>query len=174
MQQTVSWLSRFSGLSQSLALVPPRSVEENLSRRFAAWSRSRHQPAPQPDVWQRLVATLGYDSRAQLARPGVRAGTAGSAPRQLVFNSAAADITLFVMPRANDLYLDVNGQIFPSDENQFSALTINLLHGNAQFGLTAANELHEFEFERVPPGTYAMTLHTEQCEILVSPIELSL
>lgn len=169
MLETVDWLRKFYTLSRRTVLVPSHAMDTQLVERFRGWASNRQQPSN----WQRLVATLQFDSQNQLARAGARAVDLNRSARQLIFNSAVGDISLYIRPRAHDAFLDINGQIFPSNEQQFSALTINLLQGNLQFGLTAADDLHEFEFERVPAGTYQMTLHTEQCEILVSPIELS-
>src|SRR5512134_3881534 len=65
----LDWLRLFLQARQSVQFSsPPPSVRETLKGRFAAYAGAR-QP---PGLFQRLLATLTFDSRAQVATAGLR------------------------------------------------------------------------------------------------------
>jgi hypothetical protein len=165
----VAWLRTFARVSEETVLeVPPAAVREELARRFEAYAEGRRSPG----LLQRLVASLAFDSGVQPAF-GVRSAAAsGAAQRQLIFTTDAAEIALNVRPRPRDGSLDLDGQVFPAEDEDPASFSIQLLSGTDEIGMTGTDELGEFGFETVPPGTYQLLVGSERVEILISPIDL--
>jgi hypothetical protein len=95
-----------------------------------------------------------------------------AAQRHLTYTTDAAEIALNISPRPRDGYLDLDGQVFPADDADPASFSVRLLSGADEVGLTATDELGEFDFEAVPPGTYQILVSTDRVEILISPVEL--
>lgn len=164
----VEWLRAFAAMSEDTVLdAPPAEVRQELTRRFEAYAERGHPPG----LLRRLVASLSFDSGLEPAF-GVRSAASGEAQRQLIFTTDAAEIALNVSPRPLDGHLDLEGQIFPSDDADPGSFGVQLLSGTDEVGITATDELGEFGFETVPPGTYQILLGSDRVEILISPIEL--
>lgn len=159
------WLRVFARVGGEVVFEePPTAVREGLIRRFDAFSEGR-----EPNLVQRLVATLSFDGGLQPAL-GVR--SAGEGQRQLVYSTDAADITLSVRPRPRNGHLDLEGQVFPSGDADPATFSVQLLSGTTEVGMTTADELGEFAFEAVPPGAYQVLVSGERVEILISPVQL--
>jgi hypothetical protein len=165
----VQWLRAFTHVSGDTVLdVPSPEVREELIRRFDAYAEGRWSPG----FLQRLVASLSFDSGLQPAF-GVRsAGSQEAAQRQLVYTTDAAEIALNIRPRPRDGSLDLDGQVFPTDDVDPASFSIQLLSNADEAGLIATDELGEFGFESVPPGTYQVLVSSDRVEILISPVEL--
>src|SRR5262245_46039673 len=68
-QADLDWLRLFLQARQSVQFAaPPSRVRETLRERFAAYAEARKPPG----LFQRLFATLTFDSRAQAATTGLR------------------------------------------------------------------------------------------------------
>lgn len=163
----VEWLRAFARAGEEISLeAPPQEVRDELVRRFEAWAEGQRPPG----FLERLVATLTFDGGLQPAF-GVRsAGT--SEERQLVYGTNAADIVLNIRPRGGRL--DLDGQIFPADEAEPGPFGVQLLdEGGTEVAVSAADDLGEFAFESVAPGTYQILASNERVEILILPVELS-
>jgi hypothetical protein len=165
----VEWLRAFARASEDTVLdAPSPEVREESIRRFDAYAEGRRTPG----VLQRLVASLSSESGLQPAF-GVRsADSQEAAQRHLTYTTDAAEIALNISPRPRDGYLDLDGQVFPADAADPASFSVRLLSGADEVGLTATDELGEFDFEAVPPGTYQILVSTDRVEILISPVEL--
>ncbi len=108
-QADLDWLRLFLKARETVQFVsPPRGVRETLKQRFAAYAEAR-QP---PGLFQRLLATLTFDSRAQPATAGFRS-VPDVGQQQLIYTTEAAEIALTVHPTLPNKNFTVTGQIFP-------------------------------------------------------------
>ena len=163
------WLRAFVRMSEKTTLnKPPPEVREELARRFRSYTEEQRQPG----FLERIVATLTFDSNARPAVAGFRSASGGKSSRQLVYDAEVAEIALNVRGRPNNGHIDVYGQIFPDVEEDPDAFSVQLLKGTNEVGLTTADDLGEFAFEAVEPGTYEMVLSAAQIEFLITPVEL--
>ena len=166
------WLRAFVRVSEETTLEkPPPEVRETLARRFRSYAEKTEEKN-QPGFLERILATLTFDSDAQPAMAGFRSAGGGRSSRQLVYNAEVAEIALNVRGRPNNGHVDVYGQVFPDVDEDPGAFSVQLLKGADEVGLTAADELGEFAFEGVEPGTYEMVLSAAQVEFLITPVEI--
>lgn len=165
------WLRTFTKARKVAALAsPPPKLRKELMRRFEAYS-SEHQ---HPGFFQRLVATLTFDSGMQVAAAGLRSAVSLSSQRQIIYTSNVADIVLNFQPRLHDKNIDIVGQFLPTDPSLNGPFSIQLLQGNTEIKLTAIDEIGEFSFEAVSLGEYTIIAIAEQAEILVFTEEINL
>lgn len=170
-QADLDWLRLFLQARQSVQFAsPPPSVRETLKQRFAAYAEAR-QP---PGLFQRWLATLTFDSRAQPATAGLRsAQRADEDPqRQLIYTTEAAEIALTVQPGLPDKNFIVTGQIFPAEDIPAHMFSIQLLHDVQEVDLAVADELGEFTFADLPAGEYEMVVSAGQYEVVISSLRL--
>jgi hypothetical protein len=168
-QADLDWLRLFLQASQSVQLAsPPPSVRETLKERFTAYAEVR-QP---PGLFQRLLAALTFDSRAQPATAGLRSVADESPQRQLIYTTEAAEIALTVRPTVPDKNFTVTGQIFPIGDTPAHAFSVQLLRDVQEVGLTAADELGEFIFANLPAGDYEMVVSAGQYEVVIPSLRL--
>lgn len=161
------WLQAFYRVSDEVVLdEPPAGVRGELTRRFEDYAEGRRQPG----TLRRLVATLTFEGGQ--AAFGVRSADSRAAQGQLVYSTGAADIALDFGWRPGEEILDLDGQIFPTDDTEPDAFGVQLLSGTDEVGTTATDELGEFAFRGVPPGEYQILISSSQVEILISPVEL--
>ena len=159
------WLRAFFQATRDVVLDdPPAGQRAELAKAFEAYARGRRQPGS----LKRLTATLSFGGRLQPA--AVR--SAGGAGGQLIYTTETADIALNVRRRPENGMLNLDGQIFPNDDEEPEAFGVQILRGTEEVGTTATDELGEFAFESVPPGEYQILVSSEQVEILISPVEL--
>jgi hypothetical protein len=143
----------------------PEAVIQRAIHVFAARATA---PAaqPAPGLLQRLVATLTFDSAglAPLAA-GLRAESAPT--RQLLFSADGRDVDLRIATTDDGRRYVVSGQVLGPDEAGVAVLSA--VDGE----LTVAwNELSEFHFDAVGPGTCQLTLRAGAWEILLPPLHL--
>ena len=170
-QADLEWLRLFQQTRQSVRFAtPPPGVRETLKQRFAAYAEAR-QP---PGLFQRWLATLTFDSRAQPAAAGLRsAQRADQGPqRQLIYTTEAAEIALTIQPGLPDKNFIVSGQIFPAGDIPAHTFSIQLLHDVQEVGLAAADELGEFTIADLPAGEYEMVVSAGQYEVVISSLRL--
>jgi hypothetical protein len=169
-QADVAWLRRFYQASQSIVLAePPAAVSKWLERRFAAYARQRRRPS----VWQRLVASLSFDSRAGLAA-GVRAVTTSENQRQLIYETDPAMVVLTAQLRSHDRRFDLLGQVLPAHEKEADLVRVLLLRGKDEIDSTLTDDLGEFTLTALPAGLYTLVLNSDQYEIVISSLDLSI
>lgn len=170
LQESLDWLEAFQRMSRDIVLAsPPSGVRHQLNRRFETFAKDRRRPG----VLQRLVATLTYDSSLHLAVAGTRSATVQGQERQLVFSTKEADVALNIQPRLQERSYDIMGQVLPLQSGDPSFYKVQLMRDNRGVDLTNSDQLGEFLFEAVVPGTYQMLLSDKQVEILIPAIELT-
>jgi hypothetical protein len=169
-QADVAWLRRFYQASQNIVLAePPAAVSKWLERRFAAYARGRRRPS----VWQRLVASLSFDSHAELAA-GVRAVTAPENQRQLIYETGPAMVVLTAQLRSRDRRFDLLGQVLPAREKEADLVRVRLLRGKDEIDSTLTDDLGEFTLTALPAGLYTLVLNSDRYEIVISSLDLSI
>jgi hypothetical protein len=163
----VDWLREFREVSaDTVFATPPPEVRETLTHRFESYARS----AREPGLLERLLASLTFDSGLQPALSGVRSAGAQETQQQLVYATDLADVAINIQRRQNRrLYL--SGQIFPTGDVEPEGFIVQLLRGSKEVGIAAADDLGEFAFRELEPGTYELVLSNEEYEILIPPIE---
>jgi hypothetical protein len=168
-QADLDWLRLFLQARKSVQFAsPPPSVREALKQRFAAYTEAR-QP---PGLFQRLLATLSFDSRAQPATAGLRSAADEGPQRQLVYTTEAAEIALTVQTTLPNKTFIVTGQIFPIGDTPTHTFSIQLLRDVQEVDLASADELGEFTFANLPAGDYDMVVSAGQYEVVISSLRL--
>lgn len=168
-QADLDWLRLFLQASQSVQIAsPPPGVRELLKQRFAAYAEAR-QP---PGLFQRWLATLTFDSRAQPMTAGLRSATQEGQQRQLIYTTEGVEIALNLHSIRPDEKFVVTGQIFPTAGTPPHAFSIQLLRGAGEIALAAADELGEFTFADIPAGEYDIVLSTGGYEVVISSLLL--
>lgn len=172
-----AWARAFVRLGDEITLeAPPDYVREELMARFASYAESK---AAEPDslsdrladVFQRVVASLTFDSNLQPALSGVR--TAGShRSRHLIYTSEVADVVLTVRPhdRGDRFYLC--GQVFPYAEPDSLDLSVQLLHDADEAAITTTDWIGEFIFDSVEAGEYSLALSGPDREIVIRELDV--
>jgi hypothetical protein len=170
-QADLDWLRLFLQARKSVQIAsPPTSVREALKQRFAAYAEAQ-QP---PGLFQRLLATLTFDSRVQPATAGLRsAQRADESPQQqLIYSTEAAEIALTIQPILPNKNFTVTGQIFPAGDAPAQAFSIQLLREVQEIGLATADELGEFSFANLPAGEYDIVVSAGQYEVVIPSLRL--
>jgi hypothetical protein len=164
----VAWLRKFVRATEDSVLeAPPPEVRSTLIARFRAHAEDRRPPG-----LLKRVATLTFDGGLRPA-VGVRSAGTQGARRQLVYSADDLDVALNFLPRARDKNFDIDGQILPRDDVELGAFSVQLLHSETEFGITATDDLGAFAFESIPSGVYEIILSTERVEVSIAPVELN-
>ena len=176
-KETIEWIRKFHHVHEKVAFVaPPSEMHTVLQQRFEQYAQGRRPLT----LFQRLVATLTFDSHQQLGLVGAR-GTARQAfPRQHIYSTELADIALNFERTADESNsnpsldkITVSGQIFPiSQETNLTEFTIQLLQNATEIGLATADALGEFIFTAVPVGVYDIIVSHDVAEIEINAIDL--
>ncbi|MEW6637002.1 MAG: carboxypeptidase-like regulatory domain-containing protein [Actinomycetota bacterium] len=166
----VEFLRAFYEASEETVLEePPERLRGELERRFEEYAGRRRHPGP----LRRLVAALAFDSGLQAAAAGVRSASIDGAGRQLIYTTDVADIALNVRSRRGRRRLDLEGQVLPgTGEVNPGSFSVRLLQETSEVETTGTDDLGEFAFEDVAPGSYELLVSTGDVEIVISPIEL--
>jgi len=164
----LAWLQALALFRRAMPLeAPPERVREALRAYFRRWAEGRRQPG----LFQRLVAQLTFDSRLQPALVGVRGGPVE--PGQLLYTTDRLDIELHVLSAAPG-QVRILGQALSRDpELNVADCAVQLLEGEREIGLTSTNELGEFTFEAIPCGDYTLVLVSEEGEIELEHVDLT-
>lgn len=166
-QADVAWLRAFYRARQRVVVQePPTAVTDQLEQRFIAFARSRR-----PSRWRSLIAALTFDSRTQAA-VGVRTAVTPTVQRQLIYTAEAATIVCTLQQR-QDKQFDLLGQFLPTDASDVDLVQVQLFQDNAEFDHTLTDDLGEFTLTALPIGLYDMLLRSDQWEITISPLDLS-
>lgn len=136
---------------------PPQVIARAI-RLFAPRAATR---APSP--WERVLATLRFDSAQLVLAPGVRSAT--TAPRQLLFSAGAHELDLRIVPTGERW--TVQGQVLGPDEG--GQVT---LHGAAGVVEGAVSEVGEFRLPPVPSGSYVLRLRLTGGDVEFPTLEL--
>lgn len=167
----VAWLRAFTALQQTVTLAkPPATVRAQLTEQFARYAAAKQQP----NLLQRLVAALTFDSARQPGLVGVRTGQAERA-RQFVYSTGPVDVTLNLQLRKQTQRLNLIGQILANEPGvDLAAFCVQLLQATHEIGITQADDLGEFSFDALEPGTYQLVLSTDDQEIVLPAIDVTI
>ena len=161
MHDNLMWLRAFALISEATVIAsPPPEVRDTLIDHFEAYAAGKWRSG----LLKYVVATLSFDSDLQPAL-GLRATSAPGSQRQFVYSSEVADVAINLRTRPQDGLADLYGQIFPVDGSDPGAFAAQLLNGTSEAPTTATNDLGEFSFEAVPPGTYEVLTCSDRVEI---------
>ncbi len=167
-QATVEWLRHFLQVSENVVLeTPPRRVREVLQQRFAAYAQEKR-----PNLWQRLIATLSFDSWTQTAVSTTRAVDIQTAPRQLVYTTDQADIILHMIHTPEKSTYQLHGQLLPHSDQLPPTYAVQILQNEQEIALTATDQLGEFTFTSITPGIYKLIFSGQEAEIVISSLEI--
>ena len=168
MHDNVMWLRAFALISEATVIAsPPPEVRNTLVDRFEEYAAGKRRSG-----WlKRVVARLSFDSNLQPAL-GLRTTGASESQRQFVYSSEVADVTINLRSRPYDGLADLYGQIFPVDGTDPGAFGAQLLNGASEAATTAANDLGEFSFGALSPGTYEVLACSDQAEVRLTGVEV--
>lgn len=168
-QALVAWLREFQRLNWKYLLVtPPDDLDEQLYSIF-----TRHSGAKQRfRFFQRLLATLTFDSYQHLTAAGVRGPAAANLERQLVYSTDLAEIALDLQWNAQEKSILVHGQVFPVDDADEEIYVVELQRDTTTMKMAPTDKLGKFAFASLTPGTYDMTLSGDQIEIALTSVDL--
>lgn len=170
-QAGLDWLRLFLQARQTVQIAsPPSSVRETLKDRFAAYIEVRKPPG----LFQRLLATLTFDSHLQPVTASIRSAQRADegSQQQLIYSTEAAEVALTVHSALPNKKFIVTGQIFPAAEIPAHSFSIQLLREVHEVGLTAADELGEFTFTDLPVGDYEMIVSAGEYEVVIPSLRL--
>jgi hypothetical protein len=166
---TVAWLQMFDQIAQDLRLVSlPTELRQQLADQFETHARHSHTP----EILQRLVATLTFDSDAQPAVAGIRSATTSGRDDQLIYSTSIADVALNIQPGTQDKQIDLSGQVFPVDDAVDDRFVVQLLQETAEVDITITDDLGEFVFKALEPDVYDIVLSSDRIEIVIAPVDL--
>jgi hypothetical protein len=169
MQANVTWLRAFALISEDTVIVsPPPEVRDTLVEHFQEYAERKRRSG----LLKRFVAKLSFDSGLQPALGLRTSGGIPEQPREFVYCSEVADIAISVRLRPHDGLLDVDGQIFPVDDPDPGAFSAQLLDDSSEAATTTTNDLGEFSFGAVLPGTYDVLASSDQVEIWLPGVEV--
>ena len=165
----LNWLRSFLELSRKNKLAsPPPELRHELRRLFVEYA-GEHRPQ---NAFRRMLASLTFDSRSQMAAAGLRSADITGAQAQLIFSTPVAEVALNFQTRPQDQHINLLGQVFPLEDRPMQAFSVQLLSGAQEAGLASSDELGEFAFEGIPAGTYDLILSTDTFEVLIPSIQL--
>ena len=166
----IAWLKKFVGATKGPVLeTPPPGVRSTLVARFEAYAEG-HERAP--GLLEHIFARLTFDSNL---RPAVSVRTAGThgARRQLIYSAEVLDVALNFWPREREKTLELDGQVFPRDDMDLGSFSVQLLRDEADLAITATDDLGGFAFESILPDVYTIILSSDQIEVSITPVALS-
>jgi hypothetical protein len=170
-QSLVKWLQEFRHLNQNYLLAaPPDDLDKTLYDIFTKKAKTKRQPR----FFQRLLASLTFDSYQQLALAGVRSASAQKSERQFVYSADLADITLDLQWLAPEKQIRLNGQLFPADEKDETIYLVEVQKESKSLATTQTDALGRFTFPALLPDTYNIIFSGAQSEIALSDVELSI
>lgn len=170
-QADVAWLRAFLHLGDTIVWeAPPPTVHTALVQHFVEQHKANQSAEPSVSLWQRLVAVLTFDNYLQPGLAGAR-GVEQPRTRQLIYNSAIADIALNLSQGADNT-LTILGQILPTGAIAPETCAVQVLQGTRAMGIVLADDLGEFSFTGLPPGEYQLTVTGDQFDLTLTPLTL--
>jgi anti-sigma factor RsiW len=166
LQNDPSAAAEVAQLRQMIARMRADTTEDApahvLNRAMRLLRQRRTQAERAPDLLQRILAVLTFDSTSSLAM-GMRSGESQS--RQLLFSAQGLDLDVRVTPAASGFI--VSGQMLGPEAEGAVLLANDVVSAQALLG-----ELGEFAFPVVPAGVYKLTLHHGNVEVVVPELKL--
>jgi hypothetical protein len=164
----VAWLRAFNLVSKDIVIAsPPPEVRNALLESFQGYAERKRRAG----YLKRFVAQLYFDSGSQSA-PGLRTISTPEPQREFIYCSEVADVAVSVRSRSHDGLWNFEGQILPLDGTNPGAFGVQLLEGPSEAASTTTNDLGEFSFGAVAPGTYEVLARSDQVEIGLEGVEV--
>lgn len=168
LRHDAEWMRAFAGLRRHIVVAdPPDAVHRAIVAEFRALPRAKGIGGV-----LRGLATLSFDSFARPLAHGVR-GAGAVEGRQLVFSLADLDVAINLRLHGPGPTVDVTGQVLDPIVPG-GGQTVHLRASEHEVLTTAADELGEFRFESVQPGSYDMVIARERVEIAIEPFDVRL
>ncbi len=175
----VDWLRAFLHSSATIVLdEPPADLRLALRARYHEFvqreseaGQTNPQAVDEPNLLQRLVAVLTFDSGLQVGMAGARAREIDST-RQLIFSSSALDISLGILKRSDSEGLYIDGQILPLQTMALETLEARLQQADDVLAQSTVNADGIFSIEAVRPGLYQFVVTGEGISVQVEAIDL--
>jgi hypothetical protein len=157
--------SQLESLKQTIGLMRADTAEDAPRDVLAAVKNyPRRSASREPSLWQRVTASLSFDSLTNAPAFGLR--SQATTARQLIYAAQTADIEVRVSP-ANEDWL-IAGQVLGSD----CASGDVDLEGDGFSVSAKLNELCEFSFGAVPTGAYKLSVRLPELLIETPWLEL--
>jgi hypothetical protein len=153
-----------AALRDDASVAPPPAVRARALRLMR--QQTIQQPA-QPGFFAQLVASLSFDSLTAAATSGVRGSTA--TPRQLLFAVGSFEIDIQVLAQGAQLRL--LGQVLSRGEDAVVGEVLLFQHAR-EIASTPLDELGEFSFDALAPGSYALRVRMPAAEIGIPEVQL--
>jgi hypothetical protein len=120
-----------------------------------------------PRLWNRMVASLSFDSHLQLSS----AATRGSGrARQMLFTAEQVDIDLQIKSGRKDH--ELLGQVLDARQSGgFLLAFVSLQNNEGQQRATETDPLGQFAFHGVSSGTYDLVFDLDDHEIAITGLE---
>jgi hypothetical protein len=165
------WRRVLAALAADRASAPPAALVQSA---FALFERRE----PAPTTWQRLAATLSFDSRLQPAPAGAR--DAGRSSFQLAFTAGGLVVDLLCEPAQGSWRITGQALATPPPELGWRVSAVPVGYAppvppSPMAGApveTETDSLGEFGLAGLRPGRYQITLRERQREFVLPEIEL--
>ncbi len=169
----VAWIRAFLRAGDEIVLdEPPAELRTTLRASFEAYAgkkvADRETEGP-PNLLNRLVAALTFDSGLQPGLAGARAGKVGEA-RQLIYSTDTLDLSLSVQHGADGVRVD--GQILPVKDLRLDAFRVRIQQGAQLVVDTPVDPYGLFSFTNVRPNSYQLLLNIEDLSVWIDPLDL--
>jgi len=169
-QDNWSWIQRIVHLAAADDSVePPPWVLNQAIGLFEAYG-----PQRQPGRFQRLVASLVFDSLAQPQLVGVR--QTGSAARQYIYRADDWDVDLSFEPGEEPETLDITGQVLKGEAvtEEITGIPVHLTQAGQILASTVTDRLGEFTFDHIARGTYDLSLELRDQQVWIEHLDVTL
>jgi len=169
----VAWLRSFVRAGDEISLDEPPAELRNALRKsfdtYASQKATAKKTDNSPNMLQRLVATLTFDSGLQPGLAGARAGKA-EGERQLIYSSDLLELSLNIQRGPEGVRVD--GQVLPAEDLLLSAFHARIQQRTQVVADTSVDAFGLFSFAVVRPDMYQMLLGTEQLSIWIESLDL--
>ena len=149
----------------------PRGFLESRARRVGVAKNifKENTRVAAPTLVRRIVAALSFDSFTSAPAFGTRSGQTET--RQLLFSAQGNDIDVHVSPQSEGWA--ISGQVLGAPIADIKDAAV-LLQGASLSETAELNDLSEFSFPPVPPGSYKLNLRLGDVEVELPEIGLGL
>jgi len=167
-QGNLDWLHKIVRLAATDESVePPAWVFNRAVRLF-----NEHGPHRTPSFLERLVASLTFDSLAQVQLAGAR--QSGQATRQCLYQAGEWDVDLSFEVGEESEFINITGQVLASrgEVSQVAGLPVQLIQAGQTLASTVTDRLGEFAFDRVAGGEYDLKIDLPNYEVWIEHVDV--
>ncbi len=164
------WIQRIVNVTATDDSVePPQWVLNRAVRLFES-----HGPQHKPSVWQRIAASLVFDSLIQPQPVAIRQTT--QAARQCLYRAGEWDVDLSFEAGEDPETVNITGQILKGEglAQEVVGIPVHLIQGGQTVASTAANRLGEFTFDHIAPGAYSLSIQLTDEHLWIEHLEVKL